>query len=45
MILVENSQQVNYNHNFQQRVMQGSHGMIENQPGGALSLVSWKRES
>lgn len=45
MILVENLQQVNYNHNCQQRVMQGSRGMIENKPGGALSLVPWKRES
>lgn len=45
MIPVENLQQVNYNHNCQQRVTQGSHGMIENKPGGALSLVPWKRES
>lgn len=37
MIRVENLQQVNYNHNCQQRVMQGSDGMIENKPGGALS--------
>lgn len=37
MILVENLQQVNYNHNCQQRVMQGSDGMIEDKAGGPYS--------
>jgi len=36
-ILVENLQQVNYNHNCQRRARQGSDGMIEHKPGGALS--------